>query len=373
MLQFECIKFCEVSVMAKKLTSLFASMMLFISNGAQAKPKNSEQSLKIENNKNVGNSLKIDNNRSKKINDSLKTEDFITYLYATLFLGGGLYYGVPYCRELYKKYAPVKPLNTKNQTEKNVVLNFEEKNKDPKKNICPNFKHGENEYEKFQEKYLGVGCQGSAWLFKNKMTGELVVVKKIANEKAKECEKLAYEKREMLSACEYFSKPLDYFEENGVAYAVYEYIESVGYDQFGNIVQNSEKGVKLLYCKILIQVVKACKYLNERGFCRNDTTVENVLLIKDQQGEPKVKFVDYGCFKEEIKSALYCVYCFASYLNYPQGKYSLAELYKIANYKPIELMDDFLEDEKGNKTLDNPMSYDETIQFFENEMKKVDE
>ena len=343
---------------AKKLTSLFASMLLFVSNGAQAKPKNFEQSLKIENNKNVGNSLKIDNNRSKKINDSLTTEDFITYLCATLFVGGGLYYGVPYCRELYRKYVPVKPLN----------LGVNEKND----NIASNFKHEENEYERNSEKYLGAGAQGSAWLFKNKKTNEFVVVKKIVNKKAQECEKLAYENREMLSACEYFCKPLDYFEEDGVAYAVYEYIENVGYDKFDNIVQNSEKGVKLLYCKILIQVVKACKYLNEKGFCHRDTGVRNILLTKDKYGNPKVKFVDYGCLKREKRCAVYCVYCVAYELNEPEDKYSLAKLYKIADYKPIELFADFVEDENGEKTLDNPISYDETIKFFENEMKKVD-
>ena len=299
--------------MAKKLTSLFASMMLFISNGAQAKPKNFEQSLKIENNKNVGNSLKIDNNRSKKISDSSTTEDFITYLCATLFLGGGLYYGVPYCRELYKKYAPVKPLNTKNQTGK-----FEEKDKDPKKNICPNFKHGENEYEKFKnvdeknkdlknniklnskyeksgDKSLGEGAQGEAWLFKNLETGELVVVKTIKDEDAQKCEKLAYENREMLSACKYLCKPLDYFEENGVVYAVYEYIEKVDLKDF----IKSEKDAVLIFYKSILYVSKAFKYLAEKGFYHNDFQVDNVVFTKDHKGDFTLKVIDYGRFNQK--------------------------------------------------------------------------
>ncbi len=360
---------------AKRLTSLLAGVLLLISNGAQA--KDSGQSLKDENNKNVSDNLKYEDNKIKKANNNLTTENLIIYLFGTLFLGGGLYYGVPYCRELYKKYAPVKPLNLDvnngiQSSKENIEFNLEEKNKDPKKNIKSSFKNGNNEYEKCKEKYLGAGAQGSAWLFKNKKTNEFVVVKKIVNKKAQECEKLAYDNREMLYGCEYFCKPLDYFEEDGVAYTVYEYIESVGYGQFNNIVQNSEKGVKLLYCKILIQVVEACKYLNEKGFWHRDTHVGNVLLTKSKEGEPKIKFVDYGCLKKESKPAIYCVYGIADELNDPQDKCNLAKLYEIADYEPIKLFDEFVEDENGDKTLDNPISYDEVIEFFKNEMKKVD-
>ena len=429
--------------MAKKLTSLFASMMLFISNGAQAKPKNFEQSLKIENNKNVGNSLKIDNNISKKINDSLTTEDFITYLCATLFLGGGLYYGVPYCRELYKKYAPVKPLNKEQPTlktntvfianqkiqdqKKNICSNFkhkeneyekfknfEEKNKDPKKNICSNFKHKENEYEKFKnfeeknkdlknniklnskyeksgDKSLGEGAQGEAWLFKNLETGELVVVKTIKDEDAQKCEKLAYENREMLSDCEYFCKPLDYFEEDGVAYAVYEYIDGIGITGLSEIIKQG-KNESLLISELFCQLFEAVKYLKDKGFSHNDLLKKNILFIQNDKKELRIKIVDYGAFKkgfdDKIKdecSVCYLIFSLTceidellnrnddpwpkvvpDFVNFMSGQN--------LNEKSFKEISDFFglgKQEKIYKQISNK-SHDEVINFFKNEMKKVD-
>ncbi len=400
---------------SKRLTSLLAGVLLLISNGAQAKPKNSEQSLKIENNKNVGNSLKIDNNKSKKINDSLTTEDFITYLCATLFLGGGLYYGVPYCRELYKKYAPVKPLNTKNQTEKNVVLNFEEKNKDSKKNICPNFKHEENEYEKFKnvdeknkdlknniklnskyeksgDKSLGEGAQGEAWLFKNLETGELVVVKTIKDEDAQKCEKLAYDNREMLSDCEYFCKPLDYFEENGVAYAVYEYIDGIGITGLSEIIKQG-KNESLLISKLFCQLFEAVKYLKDKGFSHNDLLKKNILFIQNDKKELRIKIVDYGAFKkgfdDKIKdecSVCYLIFSLTckidellnrnddpwpkvipDFVNFVSGKKLNEESFeKISKFFGINVK------EKEYRKISNK-SLDEVIDFFRDEVKKFSE
>ncbi len=330
--------------MAKKLTSLFASMMLFISNGAQAKPKNFEQSLKIENNKNVGNSLKIDNNRSKKTNNNLTTKDWVTYLFETLVLGGGLYYGVPYCRELYRKYFPICKLNSIYEP----ILGEDEVN----------------------PKVLGKGGQGEAWLFKNRETDKLVVVKKITGgEDVQKCEKLAYDNREMLSACEYFCRPLDFFEEDGVAYVVYEYIESVGYDQFNNIVQNSEKGANLLLCMIVVQILEALKYLNDKGFSHNDVTRMNILLIRDEQGNPKVKIIDYGRFKNEVKNATSQIFYFVQFLaNNTCSVNSVLSLYGINSHKPLQVWWDFSYF-KNQKPLDGH-SYDETINFFKDEIKK---
>ena len=302
---------------SKRLTSLLAGVLLLISNGAQA--KDSGQSLKDENNKNVSNNLKIDNNKIKKANNNLTTENLIIYLFGTLFLGGGLYYGVPYCRELYKKYVPVKPLNKEQPTLKtNTVFIANKKIQDQKKNICSNFKHGENEYEKFKnvdeknkdlknniklnskyeksgDKSLGEGAQGEAWLFKNLETGELVVVKTIKDEDAQKCEKLAYENREMLSACKYLCKPLDYFEENGVVYAVYEYIEKVDLKDF----IKSEKDAVLIFYKSILYVSKAFKYLAEKGFYHNDFQVDNVVFTKDHKGDFTLKVIDYGRFNRE--------------------------------------------------------------------------
>ena len=333
--------------MAKRLTSLLAGVLLFISNGVQAETKNSGQSLKDENDKNVSSDLKIDNNKIKKANNNLTTKDWVTYLFGTLFLGGGLYYGVPYCRELYRKYFPICKLNSIYES----ILGEDEVN----------------------PKVLGKGGQGEAWLFKNRKTYELVVVKKITGgEDVQKCEKLAYDNREMLSACEYFCKPLDYFEEDGVVYAVYEYIKSVGYNQFNNIVQNSEEGANLLLCMIVVQILEALKHLDNKGFSHNDVTRMNILLIKDEQGNPKVKIIDYGKFENKVSSATSQIYYFMNWLTFPRHTAnSILNVYNIDSHQPLQVWWDFSKFKNGEPL--NGYSYDETINFFKDEVKKFSE
>ena len=331
--------------MAKRLTSLFAGILLFISNGAQG--KDSEQRLKTRNDENINDNLKTDNIKSKRVDNNLTTENLIIYLFGTLFLGGGLYYGVPYCRELYRKYFPICKLNSIYEP----ILEKDEVN----------------------PKVLGKGGQGEAWLFKNRETDELVVVKKITGgEDVQKCEKLAYDNREMLSDCEYFCRPLDYFEENGVAYAVYEYIKSVGYNQFSNIVQNSEKGANLLLCTIVVQILEALKYLNNKGFSHNDVTRMNILLIRDEQGNPKVKIIDYGKFENKVSSAMFQIRYFINRLTPPGHiENSILNVYNINSHQPLQVWTDFLKFKNNEPT--NGCSYDEVINFFRNEIKQFSE
>lgn len=151
-------------------------------------------------------------------------------------------------------------------------------------------------------KKLGSGNQGSVCLYKCKADNGHVAIKKISksNSQACESEKLAYEYREILGKCPYFSKPIEYFEDNNYFYFVYEYIDGFGvFDQnkLKEYVKHLSNNVDIFMCKITLQFMIAFKDLYENELSYGDLRSGNIILIDDKISDvPVIKIIDYGYF-----------------------------------------------------------------------------
>ncbi len=159
-------------------------------------------------------------------------------------------------------------------------------------------------------KDLGGGKQGSVELYKHKNSEKCVAIKKISKSDEHTCdsEKLAFECKEMLSESPYFSKPIEYFEDDHYFYFVYEYIDGFSVyssNKLKDYVKELEN-VDLFMCTISLQFMNAFKYLYENRLSYGDLTYENIILIDDKNTDvpaikinvPTIKIIDYGFFSK---------------------------------------------------------------------------
>ena len=85
-----------------------------------------------------------------------------------------------------------------------------------------------------------------------------------------------------------------YFEENGTAYFVMDYVEGISLDRY--IKQN---GGKILYEdaeRILLPVMDALSAVHEKGIVHRDVTPDNIILTKDGN----VKLIDFGAARYSL-------------------------------------------------------------------------
>ncbi len=85
-----------------------------------------------------------------------------------------------------------------------------------------------------------------------------------------------------------------YFEENGTAYFVMDFVEGESFDEY-----IKEKGGKIDYedaKNVLLPVVDALSYVHKDGIVHRDVTPDNIFITKDG----KVKLLDFGAARYSI-------------------------------------------------------------------------
>lgn len=89
-------------------------------------------------------------------------------------------------------------------------------------------------------------------------------------------------------------KILSYFEENGTAYYVMEYVKGISLKRF-----LAEKGGRVSWeeaVRILTPVMEALSSVHEKGIIHRDVTPDNIIVTEDG----KVKLIDFGAARYSI-------------------------------------------------------------------------
>lgn len=93
---------------------------------------------------------------------------------------------------------------------------------------------------------------------------------------------------------EHIVRVCSYFEENGTAYFVMEYVEGTSFDQYIN-----DHGGKVSYEeaeKILLPVIEALAAVHAKGIVHRDVTPDNIYITKDGV----VKLMDFGAARYSL-------------------------------------------------------------------------
>lgn len=167
---------------------------------------------------------------------------------------------------------------------------------------------------------LGQGGFGITYTARNHQTGELVAVKEFYPDSmvtrtdltevtpflGERGENFAYGKETFLQEAETMAQFIgnpnivrvySYFEENGTAYFVMEYVDGVSYLDY-----LKQKGGKIGFddaLKILLPVMDALSVVHEKNIIHRDVTPDNIYISKDGT----VKLLDFGAARYSLGNA----------------------------------------------------------------------
>ncbi len=166
------------------------------------------------------------------------------------------------------------------------------------------------------EKVLGQGGFGITYCATEYKTGKKVAIKEffpdtmayrtattVASYPGERAESFEYGKSCFLQEAETLAKFIgndnivriySYFEENGTAYFVMEYIEGTSFDQY-----IKEKGGKLSFeetKEILLPIMDAMAEVHDNGIVHRDLTPDNIYITNDG----KVKLLDFGAARYSL-------------------------------------------------------------------------
>lgn len=166
------------------------------------------------------------------------------------------------------------------------------------------------------DKVLGQGGFGITYMATDYKTGQKVAVKEffpdslayremrtVISYPGERTENYEYGKENFIQeaktlaefiGCENIVRIFSYFEENGTAYFVMEYIEGVSFDDY-----LKDRGCRISFDEaknILVPVMEALAIVHSKGIVHRDVTPDNIYITNDG----KVKLLDFGAARYSL-------------------------------------------------------------------------
>ncbi|KAK4743517.1 hypothetical protein SAY87_001518 [Trapa incisa] len=159
---------------------------------------------------------------------------------------------------------------------------------------------------------VGVGTFGSVWKAINKLSGEVVAIKRMKKKyySWEECINLREVKSLQKMSHPNIVKLKEVIRENDVLYFVFEYMECNLYE----LIKDRERPFSEAEVRNLcFQVFQGLAYMHQRGYFHRDLKPENLLVSKDQ-----VKIADFGLAREVNSEPPYTEYVSTRWYRAPE-------------------------------------------------------
>ncbi|MEY8427899.1 serine/threonine-protein kinase [Lachnospiraceae bacterium 46-15] len=142
------------------------------------------------------------------------------------------------------------------------------------------------------EKILGEGGFGVTYQAKNQRVGISVAIKEFAVQDQKARDKIRKEAHILgdLINLENIARVIDYFEENGAAYIVMEYVDGITLKQY--VKDNGKMDAEKIFW-MMMPLMKTLGAIHKQGVIHRDISSDNIMVMPDGS----LKLIDFGAAK----------------------------------------------------------------------------
>lgn len=142
------------------------------------------------------------------------------------------------------------------------------------------------------EEILGEGGFGVTYRAKNQRVGISVAMKEFAVQDQKARDKILKEAHILgeLVNMDNISRVIDYFEENGAAYIVMEYVEGITLKQY--VKENGKINAEEIF-QMMMPLMKTLGEIHKQGVLHRDISSDNIMVMSDGS----LRLIDFGAAK----------------------------------------------------------------------------